>query len=173
MSRALYIGRFQPFHNGHLHAVKWILQREDELVLGIGSAQYSHTWRNPFTVGERYLMIWQTLKAEGLLNRVLITAIPDTDTRHSTWVSVVKTYSPPFDSAYTNDPLSRLLFREAGIKVYSIPFYERDKYEATLIRKLIAEGKDEWKKLVPPPVAHILVKIGGVDRLKEIYRYSR
>jgi len=172
VSRALYIGRFQPFHYGHLHAVRWILEREEEIVVGVGSAQYSHTWRNPFTSGERILMIYRTLRSEGLLGRVMIAEIPDTDTQHTTWVSVVKAYAPPFDNAYTNDPLSRLLFKEAGIPVYSIPFYEREKYEATLIRKLIAEGDDEWRRLVPPQVVEVIEKINGVERLREIYRAS-
>ncbi len=170
MSRALYIGRFQPFHYGHLHAVKWILDREDELIVGIGSAQFSHTWRNPFTSGERILMIYKTLKSQGLLDRVIIVEIPDTDTQHSTWVSVVRTYAPPFERVYTNDPLSRLLFREEGVPVYSIPFHEREHYEATLIRKLIAEGDEEWKKLVPPQVVEVIYDINGVERLREIYR---
>src|SRR3970040_1541422 len=51
--RALWIGRFQPFHLGHLSMAKRILAEVDELVIGIGSAQYSHTPENPFTAGER------------------------------------------------------------------------------------------------------------------------
>ena len=35
--RALYVGRFQPFHNGHLEVVRHILSRADELILVIGA----------------------------------------------------------------------------------------------------------------------------------------
>ncbi|MEM3079801.1 MAG: adenylyltransferase/cytidyltransferase family protein, partial [Thermoproteota archaeon] len=52
-SRGLFIGRFQPFHLGHLKAVEYIINRVDEVIIGIGSAQYSHTLENPFTAGER------------------------------------------------------------------------------------------------------------------------
>ena len=31
--RGLYIGRFQPFHNGHLQAIKYVLENVDELVI--------------------------------------------------------------------------------------------------------------------------------------------
>ncbi|MEM3715338.1 MAG: adenylyltransferase/cytidyltransferase family protein, partial [Nitrososphaeria archaeon] len=55
---AVYIGRFQPFHNGHYAALKWILEKEKSpIILCIGSAQYSHTVENPFTAGERIEMI--------------------------------------------------------------------------------------------------------------------
>lgn len=168
MSRGLYIGRFQPFHKGHLRAVKWILEREDELIIGIGSAQYSYTLRNPFTVGERIYMIWTTLKSEGLLDRIMFSAIPDTDSQHSTWVSYVKTYTPPFDRVYTNDPLSQILFQDEGIDVQPIPFFDREIYSATRIRNLIMEDNKEWMNLVPKPVAEFIIKIGGDKRIKKL-----
>ena len=40
--RGLVIGRFQPFHNGHLELVHEILNECEELVLVIGSAQFNY-----------------------------------------------------------------------------------------------------------------------------------
>ncbi|HDJ89497.1 MAG TPA: nicotinamide-nucleotide adenylyltransferase, partial [Thermoprotei archaeon] len=57
--RGLFIGRFQPFHLGHFYALKWILSKVDEVIIGIGSAQVSYTIKNPFTLGERIEMIWR------------------------------------------------------------------------------------------------------------------
>src|SRR5436189_227334 len=59
--RAFFIGRFQPFHRGHLAMVRRILESNEEIIVGIGSAQYSHTGENPFTAGERYEMIKRAL----------------------------------------------------------------------------------------------------------------
>ena len=42
MTRGFFIGRFQPFHNGHHNVVETIAEEVDELVLGIGSAA-THT----------------------------------------------------------------------------------------------------------------------------------
>ena len=39
MSRALFIGRFQPFHNAHLADIKKILKENDEVLIAIGSSQ--------------------------------------------------------------------------------------------------------------------------------------
>jgi len=166
--RGAYIGRFQPFHYGHLAALKWILKREREVVLVIGSAQYSHAIKNPFTLGERIEMIWSVLKKEGFLDRVIIVGVPDTDGQHSLWVRLVETYAPPFDNVYSNDPLTRLLFEEAGYRVFSIPFFEREKYSATNVRKLIVSG-EKWEDLVPEPVAEIIKNIRGDERLRKLY----
>ena len=49
----LLIGRFQPFHLGHLNAVEYALKNVDILWIVVGSADKSHEYRNPFTAGER------------------------------------------------------------------------------------------------------------------------
>jgi cytidyltransferase-like protein len=40
---AIFVGRFQPFHKGHLKAIRWILKREKEIFIVIGSSQESFT----------------------------------------------------------------------------------------------------------------------------------
>ena len=61
MKRGFYIGRFQPYHNGHQSVLEHIAREVDEIVIGIGSAQLSHLPDNPFTAGERVLMITRAL----------------------------------------------------------------------------------------------------------------
>ena len=60
-NRGILIGRMQPFHNGHIQVIKKILEEVDEIIIGIGSAQISHDLKNPFTAGERLVMIKQSL----------------------------------------------------------------------------------------------------------------
>ena len=59
--RGLMVGRFQPFHNGHLYLSNQILQECDELIIAIGSAQFNYIYKDPFTAGERVLMIHAAL----------------------------------------------------------------------------------------------------------------
>ncbi|MGF3523208.1 MAG: adenylyltransferase/cytidyltransferase family protein, partial [Candidatus Bathyarchaeia archaeon] len=61
-TRGLYVGRFQPFHLGHLDAIQKILEEVEEIVIVIGSSQYSHNIHNPFTAGERLVMIRKALE---------------------------------------------------------------------------------------------------------------
>ena len=64
--RAILIGRMQPIHNGHMQIINEILNEVDEIIIGIGSAQLSHELKDPFTAGERIVMINQALADEGV-----------------------------------------------------------------------------------------------------------
>lgn len=162
--RALWIGRFQPFHLGHLSMAKRILAEVEELVIGIGSAQYSHTPENPFTAGERFEMTRRALTAEGLGKWVLI-PLPDTGI-HSTWVSHVASLVPPCDLAYTNSALVHRLFEERGWKVVELPLWERGTHSGTEVRRRMVEGGD-WRSLVPAAVAAYLSLLRGQDRMRQ------
>ena len=163
--RALYIGRFQPFHNGHLEVIRDIAGRFDDIVIAIGSAELSHTLDNPFTAGERHLMIHRSLEEEGVHNYYLV-PIRDIN-RYSTWVAHVETLVPPFDVLFTNNPLTRRLFKEKGYKVSNPPIYSRDIFSGKAIREAIISG-GEWEGSVPAPVAATLSEIGGIERLREL-----
>ncbi len=166
--RGLFIGRFQPFHLGHLHALKWILTQVDEVVIAIGSANVALTFRNPFTVGERIEMIVNVLKTEGLLDRVYICSVPDTDNMHTLWPQYLKHWCPEFDIVYTNDPLSQLCVDYAGIRYSTIPFFERERYSGTRIRLLMARRDKKWRELVPRPVVEVLDRIRGEERVAKL-----
>jgi len=85
--RGFYIGRFQPFHDGHRYMAEEIAGEVDELVLGIGSAGDSHTTRNPFTAGERVMMV--TKAVEDLDVTTYVVPIEDLD-RNAVWDSPLR-----------------------------------------------------------------------------------
>jgi len=164
MKRGFYIGRFQPYHNGHQSVLERIADDVDEIIIGIGSAQLSHTLDNPFTAGERVLMITRALASLGCPFYV----IPIEDIkRNALWVAHIQSMTPPFDLCYSSNPLVVQLFREANISVQSPAMYERDTLNGTEIRRRML--KDEpWKTLVPSAVVRVIREIDGVGRLKEI-----
>jgi nicotinamide-nucleotide adenylyltransferase len=166
-TRGLYVGRFQPFHLGHLESIKRILEEVEELVVVIGSAQYSHTKDNPFTAGERLVMIRKAMEeAKVDYSRVWVVPVPDVHL-HMMWVSAVKGYTPKFQIVYTNEPLTKRLFMEANCKVKGIPFFERQFYSSTIVReKMLVD--DSWKALVPKNVAGFIIEIDGVNRTREL-----
>ena len=167
--RALFIGRFQPFHNGHLHAVKEILKETEELVIVVGSAQMSHELDNPFTAGERIEMIRRALDGVGIdRGRYMLIPIPDAPA-HRVWVSQVESQTPIFDVVYTNQPLTRRLLLEAGYEVRGIKLHKRDLYEATEIRRRLLAGED-WRPLVPEEVYRYLQEVDGVGRIRDLAR---
>ncbi len=164
MRRAFYIGRFQPYHNGHQAVLSAIARTADEVVIGIGSAQLSHELQNPFTAGERVLMLTRSL--EGF--RVPFYVIPIEDIRRNAiWAAHVMSMTPPFQVVHSANPLVIRLFAEAGIATHTDPMHERDRHSGTEIRRRMLSGED-WQMLVPPAVVAVIREIGGVDRLREI-----
>jgi nicotinamide-nucleotide adenylyltransferase len=172
VNRGLYVGRFQPFHLGHLDAIREVLKEVDELVIVIGSAQYSHNQNNPFTAGERLVMIRHALEEAGVdYSRVWIVPVPDVHL-HMLWVSAVEGYTPSFNALYSNEPLTSRLFMEAGYQVKKIRLFERQLYMSTVIREKMLKD-DSWMELVPKSVADFICKIDGVNRLRDLTRTEK
>ena len=166
-NRGLYVGRFQPFHSGHLEAIQNILKNVEELVVVIGSAQYSHNIKDPFTAGERLVMIRRALKEAGVdHSRLWIVPVPDVHL-HMLWVSALEGYTPHFDFVYSNEPLTRRLFMEAGYEVNKIQFFQRKVYTSTHVREKMLAGEN-WLELVPKSVADFINEIDGVNRLRDL-----
>ena len=171
-NRGLYVGRFQPFHLGHLHSIKNVLKESDEAVVAIGSAQYSHNITNPFTAGERLVMIRRALEEAKIeLANVWIVPVPDVHL-HMLWVAALEGYTPEFNVVYSNEPLTRRLFIEAGYKVKRIRFFERKDLNSTLVREKMLHD-DTWTTLVPRSVAEFIAEIDGVNRLRDLVRTDK
>ncbi len=164
--RGLYVGRFQPFHKGHEKVVDRISEDEDveEVVVAVGSAQRSHTTRNPFTAGERVSMITKTLEDR----ETTVYAIPVEDlNRNAVWTTHVRSMCPPFEVVYSNNPLIVRLFEEEGTEVRRSPMFERDRFSGSEIRRRMLEDED-WRSLVPDAVENVVDEVGGVGRLQDL-----
>ena len=171
-SRGLYVGRFQPFHLGHLHAIRYVLSEVDEVVIVIGSAQYSHSLDNPFTAGERVTMVRKALD-EAKISSSKYWIIPIRDMHvHMMWVAEVRGYTPKFEYVYSNESLTCRLFMESGFPVKSIPFKKRQLYLATEIRERMLKNKS-WTALVPRSVAKYIKEIDGVSRLQDLTKTDK
>lgn len=170
MTNGLFIGRFQPFHKGHLATVKFALEKVEHLVIVVGSAQKSHEPRNPFTAGERIRMIKESLDidSETDVRRILIIPIPDTDV-HSLWTHQVDMLVPKYDVVFANDLFTLMLFREQGVKAIEAPLYRRNEMRATEIRRRMA-AEEMWEDLVPMSVSKVIKEINGVERVKALSR---
>ncbi len=167
--RALFVGRFQPFHHGHHEAIQCILNYTEELIIVIGSAQKSHEIDNPFTAGERIMMIRSALNASQIeAARYYLIPIPDSP-MHVLWTSQVIAYCPDFDVVYSNEPLTSRLFKESGREVKPIPMIQREIYCATEIRDRMLHNSN-WQQLVPASVVKFIVEVQGVERLKDLVR---
>jgi nicotinamide-nucleotide adenylyltransferase len=167
-TRGFLVGRFQPFHRGHNQLVSDIAEEVDELVIGIGSAGDSHTARNPFTAGERVMMITKTLEQLDITTY----AVPIEDlNRNSVWVSHVQSMSPKFDIAYSNNPLVIRLFEEADVEVRQTGLFNREKLKGSEIRERMLANED-WEQYVPEPVVGVIHEIDGIQRIQTVSQFD-
>lgn len=153
--KALFVGRFEPFHLGHLKVIKWILKKYDKLFIAIGSSQESNTSKNPFTLEERKKMIDNSLKSEGIEKKKYeIFGIPDVYDDNAWVKSILKKVK--FDVLFTMNPWTKRCFDAFNIPVKEHPmFYD---ISASKIRKMIKNNED-WQKLVPKEVQKIIKKL--------------
>ena len=172
MSRGLFIGRFQPFHLGHIAAIKFALTNVDELIIVIGSSQASYDKQNPFTAGERLSMIKDSLNADTLIDckKTQIVPVPDTNV-HSTWTHSVDMLVPKYDVVFTNNAFTGYLFIQRNITVTEPKLLNRDDLSGTEIRRRMLKNI-KWTHLVTEQTQIIIQKINGVERVKKIASLS-
>ena len=165
------MGRFQPFHNGHLELVRQILEKCDDVIIAITSSQFNYLKKDPFTAGERIEMIHDSLRESSIdLSRCIIVSL-ENQFNISTWASYLKSSLPHFDRVYSGNEYVSMLLSDSGIEVCQPDFLEKTKYNATKIRSMImtSDGNnEEWKDLVPNAVYVFLKRINAKYRLNVI-----
>lgn len=162
MKRGLFIGRFQPFHFGHLQDIRNALEEVDELVIGVGSSNEKHTKYNPFSIKERIEMIDLVLPANNISNYTIF-PIPDFHDDKK-WVEHIETLVPEFDIVYTGNKWTERCFKEK-YKVKRVDMLKG--VSSTIIRNRILKNKN-WEELVPKEIVDYVKKVKGVGRIKKI-----
>jgi nicotinamide-nucleotide adenylyltransferase len=161
----LLIGRFQPFHLGHLDAVLFGLSRTENLFIGIGSSNKSNESRNPFSAKERREMITSSIEPS-MAERIKIFDIPDVGD-HEKWAFEIDKIVPKYDVVFTNDEFTQTLFEKREMNVVPVVLKDREKFSGTNIRDLITEDKN-WRDLVPQGTRNVLDNINAKERLKNL-----
>lgn len=98
----VFVGRMQPFHNGHKAVIDRALELAHEVVVVVGSSFTARSLRNPFTFAERKAMIDSIYKDvkrvinAGKINetrvpRVHIVPVSDYPFDDDKWVSAIQT----------------------------------------------------------------------------------
>jgi nicotinamide-nucleotide adenylyltransferase len=160
----LYLGRYQPFHRGHLSCLEHIRKEAQDVIIGIGSAQYSRDERNPLTFAERRDAMQHGLDIENLgFENVFFVPIPDIHNEHM-WMQNIKLLFGSSIAIYSNNDWVRGLAVGAGIRVAEKMAFEVATYNGSRVRELVREG-GQWQPLVPDP--KYMEKRGLVSIIKE------
>jgi bifunctional NMN adenylyltransferase/nudix hydrolase len=87
-AHAVYIGRFQPFHNGHLAVIQRGLEIAEKVHVLIGSASAAPSVRNPWSYEERRTMIESSVAAP--LGDMTISPVRDYYYNENAWLADVQ-----------------------------------------------------------------------------------
>lgn len=167
----LFIGRFQPFHFGHLDALTQVFEHENYVIIGIGSTEDDYVPENPFTAGERHQMIEAGILGKTIagkkITRENFTIVNMRNIHHySLWVKHVECLLPPFGRVYTGSPVVTRLFKDDG-KHEVVAIRKTKLLSATEIRDRMLHNK-KWEDSVPEEVAKLIKKWDGTGRIREI-----
>jgi nicotinamide-nucleotide adenylyltransferase len=161
------MGRFQPFHLGHLDLARQILKECDEVIILVTSSQFNYLEKDPFTAGERIEMIHDSIKESDIdLARCIVLAI-ENQFNIATWVAYLKSMLPHFDKVYSGNEYVKMLLADSEIEVIKPIFLERGKFNATKIRSMIISDEN-WQDLVPSAISKFIEKINAKNRLEII-----
>ena len=172
----VFIGRFQPFHNGHKAVIDAALEQAKEVVVVVGSSFAARNIRNPFTFQERKAMIEacfnepQHFNYEGAqgrvkTSRVKVVPVSDFPYDDNKWVNAIQRI---VDATVPDAQDVGLIGHSKDSTSYYLNIFPRWKnhvevadvggINATDIRKLLFDRVIDNPKL-PPKVSEILVKI--------------
>lgn len=161
----LIIGRFQPFHTGHLQFILAAKEYVATLKIGIGSSQYHSTRENPFTWEERKQMIFNSLlEAQVDPETFQIYPIPDLHNAEL-WSQKVLDVVGDFDLFFSNSQWTRQLFRNLGKPLGPVIKFNFSEFNGSQIRKRLFR-QESIQELVPPAVLEILATINVTERLQ-------
>ncbi|HPU94584.1 MAG TPA: nicotinamide-nucleotide adenylyltransferase [Candidatus Gracilibacteria bacterium] len=164
----LFVGRFQPFHLGHLDIVKKILAENERIIIAIGSAEKNYVPENPLTAGERVLVIDETLKA-AKINPARYTIIPVRNIdNYALWVDHLNLYVPPYNTIYTGSHIVKACYEGAQSKHRLVQIKRTRPVSGTDLRNSMISNTQDWEKLVHPRTAELLKKLHLPLRLRQI-----
>jgi nicotinamide-nucleotide adenylyltransferase len=165
---ALFIGRFQPLHHGHIYILHNILKSYKKIKIGIGSSQASNTFNDPFTDLERTKFINAAFRKRHISpKRYVIYNIPDIFDANK-WVNHVVSIVGEFDAIFSNSDWIRELFHNKGYKVERKITIFKKKFNGSNIRRLISKNDKSWQNLVPNEVINLINEIDGINRIKTL-----
>ena len=165
MSTGLRIARIQPPHHGHIDAIQQALDFWlKKIIIGIGSANISHTSDNPFSADERQYMIQTLLDKHGLTSYTQIHHLPDFPDDTQRTQHIIQTI-PDFTHVISDNTRVNSLFHDKII----IQPQTNLPVRASVIRQAIIQQQDHiLQQFLSPEIINYLTQIDGYQRIKSL-----
>lgn len=143
----LLIGRFQPFHKGHLWLIKHAFKSADKLVIGVGSVNAKNQ-DNPLDYGQRKKILELVIDNENLKDKVRNIVPLDDFYNDKKWFDNTLRQAGQVDVVIGNNEWVNSIFEKRGYPILRVGYYKRYLLEGEKIRRLMREGR-KWKNRIP------------------------
>lgn len=154
---ALVVGRWQPFHNGHLYLIKETLKISKRAIIVVGSSNATDK-NNPLNYQDREKLLKKVIGKEKIADRVAkIFALPDYPD-DKTWVKELVRRAGEFQVVIGNNEWTNRVLQQAGYQVITIPELDRQRLQGTAIRQSVKQNRT-WQDKVPNYLADDLEKL--------------
>lgn len=159
--KAIFMGRFQPFHNGHLQVVQEAMKIADQLLIVIGSVDKPPSSKNPFSYIQRYQLIHKALEEAGFKGRFIIEGQKDFDYNESKWIDSVNSRVPDATDVciigHSKDDSSYYLKSFPRFKPVEVS--NHDGISATPIRYLMYKHIHSWYWNLPSSIKNMVTDL--------------
>ncbi|VVB78112.1 Nicotinamide-nucleotide adenylyltransferase [uncultured archaeon] len=176
-TRGFMIESAQPIRNHDIDLVKRILNENDEVIIGIGNALYSHETDNIMTAGERIEVTDYALKSSGVdPNRYMIIPVENIPDSATSWVAEIMMVTPRWNTFYTRNFKNASMFSSFetqyryNIKTIEEQLPEKDYYG--LIADFLNKSKSSLEELlvyIPGSALEKINELGVLDRISTVY----
>lgn len=155
MSTAIFPGRFEPFHEGHLMVVQGMVKTNPNVFIAICEGKND----GPFTVAERREMMSAALLAVDIMDANIVD-VADKKTDDEWASAVLDACGNPSDACiWSGNDDVRAIFEAKGIatkKIVHVP-----NRVTSSIRALIESRDPAWRKYIPAGAVDVVENVVG------------
>ncbi len=163
---ALFIGRFQPPHNGHKKTIFRLINSYKSLTIAIGSSNKPKSEKNPFSAKTRLYLLKDLIPPK---SNVKFVFLADNASNVKWTKNILKRFSKKTYTVVSANKLVRSLLSNAGYELDLSCLYNRHKWEGKKIRLLIKNNKN-YKDLIPKKIFKYIKKH---TKNKEFWQFKK
>jgi len=163
--RAAFLGRFQPLHEGHHEVIAEYMEKYEDFLIIVGSADKERERENPLNFEERKEII------QSCFPNVEVVGLEDEtkdEEGNRKWANKLGENTGADLIISQNDLVKRLVKDYTEMDIEAQKLYDKDVYSGTEIRRRIRSG-EEWRYLVAECAADVIdehlekIKKSGID----------
>ena len=176
----IYIGRFQPFHLGHLRTLNLALQKAEQVILILGSYRVAADTRNPWQLEERIAMIQACLDHQ-TCQRIHFVPVRDWLSSDILWLAAVQQKVQEITEGSESIVVMGHHKDASSYYLHLFPqwdFLETGYYlnlHSSQIRAAYFAGQEQdYRDKLPPVITHFLEQFKTSDRYQKLceeYRF--